>query len=344
MLTRRNNQGKGVFWYLGLLAVAVAFAFQAAGSHAASVSPADRKAYLDALKDSQNATQSKVFNGLLAVTASSDAVNKKRLKGCDIIWEGMKGDSRILVAAFMDRQTYETYYKSNLEQHLPEYVLQKSLWVTVVPELQNYFVRSRSAGGSVPSYDRCPPTPKRILKLLGLHPAYSYDILLEMWADPKVLFRPSGDPEITDHESEITTVTAAGQYIFPADLNNFVKMDDAALYTEKSWVAGSSYRDWFVNRTETVYNVGNPDDPTTWGYPWTRLGYTYDWGNPRSHVGASEFVIRLNPAVDGGTVKVKLHRAIDTARPEWKQYFRCRPGCTDEADASAADLPDFLNN
>lgn len=27
-------------------------------------------------------------------------------------------------------------------------------------------------------------------------------------------------------------------------------------------------------------------------YPWTRLGYTYDWGNAKSRVGLSEFVIR----------------------------------------------------
>ncbi len=35
------------------------------------------------------------------------------------------------------------------------------------------------------------------------------------------------------------------------------------------------------------------------GYPWTRLGYTYDWGNPGSEVGLSEFVIQ-----GGATVQV----------------------------------------
>lgn len=32
-------------------------------------------------------------------------------------------------------------------------------------------------------------------------------------------------------------------------------------------------------------------------YPWTRLGYTYDWGNPASEVGLSEFVIRKGATV-----------------------------------------------
>jgi len=32
-------------------------------------------------------------------------------------------------------------------------------------------------------------------------------------------------------------------------------------------------------------------------YPWTRLGYTYDWGNPCHEVGLSEFVIKKDAEV-----------------------------------------------
>jgi hypothetical protein len=38
------------------------------------------------------------------------------------------------------------------------------------------------------------------------------------------------------------------------------------------------------------------DDPSK-GYPWTRLGYTYDWGNPESEVGLSEFVVAAGSTV-----------------------------------------------
>jgi hypothetical protein len=38
------------------------------------------------------------------------------------------------------------------------------------------------------------------------------------------------------------------------------------------------------------------DDPSK-GYPWTRLGYTYDWGNPESEVGLSEFVVAAGSMV-----------------------------------------------
>ena len=44
-------------------------------------------------------------------------------------------------------------------------------------------------------------------------------------------------------------------------------------------------------------------------YPWTRLGYTYDWGNPRNLVGLSEFVLRIDPNKNKGELTVKLEAA-----------------------------------
>ncbi|MBU6351343.1 MAG: hypothetical protein KGS73_14490 [Chloroflexi bacterium] len=32
-------------------------------------------------------------------------------------------------------------------------------------------------------------------------------------------------------------------------------------------------------------------------YPWTRLGYTYDWSNSASEVGLSEFVVAAGSTV-----------------------------------------------
>ncbi|MBK8453511.1 MAG: hypothetical protein WAQ53_14365 [Thiofilum sp.] len=34
------------------------------------------------------------------------------------------------------------------------------------------------------------------------------------------------------------------------------------------------------------------------GYPWTRLGYTYDWGKPNNPIGFSEFVIDKGAKVE----------------------------------------------
>ena len=45
--------------------------------------------------------------------------------------------------------------------------------------------------------------------------------------------------------------------------------------------------------------VGEPPYTGDHPYPWTGLGYTYDWGNPDSEIGLSEFVI-----LGGSTVGV----------------------------------------
>jgi hypothetical protein len=90
-----------------------------------------------------------------------------------------------------------------------------------------------------------------------------------MWVSPNDLFRPSPDPEISDHEAELD---------FP----------ESRRYVTVS----QSHRKWINDLIQTSYG---PD-----GYPWTRLGYTYDWGNPADEIGLSEFVIR-----SGATITVK---------------------------------------
>lgn len=50
-----------------------------------------------------------------------------------------------------------------------------------------------------------------------------------------------------------------------------------------------------------IPNTKHPIDPklmeNTKGYPFTGLGYTYDWGNPNTDIGASEFIVK-----EGATV------------------------------------------
>jgi len=94
--------------------------------------------------------------------------------------------------------------------------------------------------------------------------------------DPQDLFRPSPDPEITDREAE------SG---FP----------HSTLFVTVS----EDYVRWFTDLTAASYGDN--------GYPWTRLGYTYDWGNPKSEAGLSEFVIR-----PGATIEIKaVYRDLD---------------------------------
>ncbi len=110
------------------------------------------------------------------------------------------------------------------------------------------------------------PTPRENLtlrseQLLGLPINKGYTHFVELWVRPADLFRPSPDNEVTDHTAQLA---------FPAS-------------------ADSAYRAWFSDNFFYSYFT----KPT----PWTRLGYTYDWGNPDSDVGLSEFVVRKNSRV-----------------------------------------------
>ena len=110
----------------------------------------------------------------------------------------------------------------------------------------------------------------RIEQLLGLRPNGGKTKFVELWARPGDLFRPSPDPSITDHEAELD--------FHPSH------------YVEIS----PDYVKWFNGRRSKSYD----EDP----YPWTRLGYTYDWGNPVTEVGLSEFVIRRGATVEVDSV------------------------------------------
>lgn len=300
--------------------------FTCAG-YAANVSPADRAAFLESIEKTKGPVKpDMVFKGLLAVIPPpgyqgswpDDKINRARLRGGRIYWEGVPGKSRVKVAAFMSRSDYETYYKDNLESGEPVYILRKSLWVTVVPELRNRFW----FGGP----ETCPPTRKRVVKLLGLNPGRSYDVIIEMWVDPKDLFRPAPDPEITDHQAEIAVKARDGSWIFP---NPFMTYCTEKLFVDGPTRPPLSYQEWFTQNAQESYEV---DIDKGWGVPWTRLGYTYDWGNPANPVGASEFMIRVHPypTGTGGEVPVTLIQAIriyaeSPQKPaNWTEYFRCR--------------------
>lgn len=103
----------------------------------------------------------------------------------------------------------------------------------------------------------------RLEQLLGLPPEDQKDRFVVLEAAPVDLFRPCPDAEITDPRCSLT---------FPDD-------------------TPPEHRAWVQALQAQSYSAK--------GYPWTRLGYTYDWGNPRSEVGASELVIRK-----GATVRV----------------------------------------
>lgn len=93
----------------------------------------------------------------------------------------------------------------------------------------------------------------RLCQLIGLPPDAGYTHFTTLWADPNDLLRPAFDPDVT-------TSTMAEEL------------------TGEDW-----YRSWFEDNTAASYGAD--------GYPWTRLGYTYDWADNGTEYGLSEFIL-----------------------------------------------------
>ncbi len=100
----------------------------------------------------------------------------------------------------------------------------------------------------------------RMSQMLGLAPHNNNNYIVELWVKPADLFRPAADPETDDN--------TAGLYL-----------PDNSDATYMQWFNQNIYDSYFTDGTH---------------YPWTRLGYTYDWAKPGSEVGVSEFCIKEN--------------------------------------------------
>ncbi|RAJ80310.1 hypothetical protein CLV59_105419 [Chitinophaga dinghuensis] len=107
----------------------------------------------------------------------------------------------------------------------------------------------------------------RICQLLGLPPrnAKTNTHIAQMWVPTSQLYRPAGNPDIT--------TSTTGPVPLPTVSNDFLT--------------------WFNNYI--IYAYYHPlTSNTDFHYPWTRLGYTYDWAPGATKVGMSEFVMKPN--------------------------------------------------
>ena len=269
------------------------------GNDTAQTTVDPQAAYVQAVLDSSQVTPLKVYQGLTPITNDNQ----------QLIWENGVVGSRILVTTWMG--SAGAYYKCPSEgcsasdtckegRECPTY--RWDTWVTVAPELKNFF------GGT-------PPAAMRVAQLLGLPPEYATPenpkearYVLELWVSPHDLFRPCPDPEISDKECQTD---------YPSSMFWSFTADEKIKATEGGVSEFRDYRGWFDNRTQFIYSytypASNSSDPLP--YPWTRLGYTYDWGNP-NHVGLSEYVIhgnRIDAVGNPKTISVGIRSVKTTA-------------------------------
>lgn len=126
----------------------------------------------------------------------------------------------------------------------------RNLWVAVAPKYQDFLLEHNVAAADV---------ALRSKQLLGLPENSKNYYVVELWSDNSSLFRPAMDDDITHPKTSLSFV---GEM---ADESN-------------------PRRQWFDGNFDT-YNPAKTNPP----FPWTRAGYTYDWGRD-NHVGLSEFI------------------------------------------------------
>ena len=129
-----------------------------------------------------------------------------------------------------------------------------NIWVTAVPYLQETCRTPNWSGGNL---------GLRIEQLLGLPANSGHDGFIQIWVRPEDMFRPCPDNEVTDDVCGLNLPEGV-----------------------EPW-----YRQWFNDLRAQQYTFCSPDKQ---GYPWTQLGYTFDWYDLSAPVGMSEFVIKKN--------------------------------------------------
>jgi hypothetical protein len=174
--------------------------------------------------------------------------------------------------------------------------LDRDVWVTGVPEVQEK--ASRFTGDLAP----------RLRALLGLHPDTPVTHFVSLRVRQPDIFRPTADPDPTRPWPCADPQAPECGETFPE-------------------VVGQTHINWMARQMMASYLVSRP--LRTDGYPWTRLGYTYDWWWGADRYGASEYVVSKGALV-----------TVESVTP-YRDYCRPSVGKTAAADrdGARAELP-----
>lgn len=183
--------------------------------------------------------------------------------------------------------TYKETYEKALENK-EQMKISWDAWVTAVPEVKEFAQKySQENKNGFNLTDRI----EQFLGLIPSKPPYAVSqnkLFVEMWVRPEDLFRPCLDAEIFDsqcvvdpHESDLSKLPQSFK-----DMSKMISMTD-------------QHKAWFEKEKKGKYQG-------QWAMPWTRFGYTYDWGSSkktkgkRAAQGASEYLIK-----SGSNVKIQ---------------------------------------
>ena len=197
----------------------------------------------DAVENAKQLDSTKISNQLMPI--------RKDIPGQE--WATIDGKDMVLLMTLVDSSRLARFFGGE-----GAYQIDRELgtWASIPLDWKN---RAKEYEGldSVAAH-------MRMVQMYGLSPDCDYNIMVEFYADPAGIFRPSPNPDIT------TTSTSLE---FPA-------------YADENYKVGeTNFREWYRYSISSAYEDDSP-------LPWTQMGYTYDWheGAP-SYVGVSEYIV-----------------------------------------------------
>ncbi len=213
--------------------------------------------YRGAIEDARFPRPSGVAHDLLTITPGTPSLR----------WSD---DGRsVLVYTWTSQQYYsDPKYVAGFE--LPLY---DDTWFTAGTEVADVCRRSGLEGEAL---------RLRLVQLLGLSPDQQKDAFLAVWIEPTHLFRPCVDRDPTQ-----PTCPIAPPVVVDGETRGWGCRPPCPA-TDPACAEPSDHERWLCANWINTYAHADPEA----GFPWTALGYTYDWNPDTPPRGPTEFVAR----------------------------------------------------
>jgi hypothetical protein len=237
--------------------------------------------YKYAVSDAQNPEPHEIYNYLIAIKEDNS----------NIITRGKGENLQVKVISIIDEATYNEHYKG---KDFKKYSLYPDLWVSVEPELIEKIKKNKQRFNGTDEENKM-----SIREIFGFPPQKKVDRVVVFWADAKNMFRPAPDQEIDDESAEIN---------FPDDVTP----------EHRRFIDETRSSQYFAGKEVVLENGKFVKEEWKEAYPWTQLGYSYDWGNKSDNIynyGLSEFIVKGNKNRKG-THNIEIEKI-----PKMKDYI-----------------------
>ncbi|MDP1876964.1 MAG: hypothetical protein Q8M17_05350 [Actinomycetota bacterium] len=126
----------------------------------------------------------------------------------------------------------------------------------------------------------------QLRQIVGLPPDADYDYIIRFWVKPSDMFRPCTDPRVTVRSCPEQVASGSAADPVPSTVGSTDLASFLWTQANYAWRLPSAF-----HPKAAVSCAVNWNTERCYGFPWTRLGYTYDWTpGAADHEGVTEFV------------------------------------------------------